>query len=538
MFRKTSLQSSIFNIERLIPGALPANDWSFIYKEKILPLIDEEQFRHLYSNVGRPNYSIRTMVSLLIFMGREKLTWRDAEFQFPRRIDWMIATNTPIGKTFIDHSTLFDFYKRISGDEVVYNIFVRMRDEFLQACGISTKKQRTDSFFIGGWLEILSRYGLFKETIRKFLQSLRKHNADLYDKIKDELSKNYLDKDFDLTEKDKELAHKRITLMAKDLLKIIKAFRNHDQIKSYETFKILRKIFTQQCEVKEQDSHNPEIIIKKKPDSDTVCSPHNTSVRYVRKGKQRVTGHKAFVSETCAEENEAQFITDVEVTDATEADSKQLGKIQDRLEQNDCKPEKFFGDAGFVNGATIIKSKDKDIELEGPSAGRSQSFEAYESDERPLDAGDFDISFNESNDIHVDKCPAGQIPVDQKRSEKTGKINVHFDADVCRNCEKSERCPVKIGVKIATFNVDEANYVGAARHHKYMENPEYRKECATRAGVEGTVSEFTRAHGMRKSRHRNKEDTKPQMLFAAIACNIKRFIRYTQNCGKLTPAFQ
>lgn len=102
----------------------------------------------------------------------------------------------------------------------------------------------------------------------------------------------------------------------------------------------------------------------------------------------------------------------------------------------------------------------------------------------------------------------------------------------------STRRPVKIGVNIATFNVDEANYVGAARHHAYMENPDCRKECAVRAGAEATASELVRAHGMRKSRHRNKGDTRLQMPFAAIACNIKRFIRYVQNCENLTPAFQ
>ena len=53
-----------------------------------------------------------------------------------------------------------------------------------------------------GWLKILSRYGLFKETIRVFLQNLRKQKPGLYEEIKDELSQNYLEKDFDLTEKD------------------------------------------------------------------------------------------------------------------------------------------------------------------------------------------------------------------------------------------------------------------------------------------------------------------------------------------------
>ncbi|MDM8556401.1 hypothetical protein QUF75_16885 [Desulfococcaceae bacterium HSG7] len=96
MFRKTSPQLSFFEVDRYFRDALPGDDRSFIYKKEISPLMDEEKFRHLYvRDKGRPDESIRTMLSLLIFMGIEKYTWRGTEFQFSRRIDRMLATNTP-----------------------------------------------------------------------------------------------------------------------------------------------------------------------------------------------------------------------------------------------------------------------------------------------------------------------------------------------------------------------------------------------------------------------------------------------------------
>ncbi len=102
---------------------------------------------------------------------------------------------------------------------------------------------------------------------------------------------------------------------------------------------------------------------------------------------------------------------------------------------------------------------------------------------------------------------------------------VHFDPGVCSACTYAERCPIKIGKRVATYTVDEAEYVGAVRHHQYMSNGEYRKECAIRAGAEATVSELTRAHGMRKSRHRKQSRTRLQLIFAALACNVKLFIQ-------------
>ena len=189
-----------------------------------------------------------------------------------------------------------------------------------------------------------------------------------------------------------------------------------------------------------------------------------------------------------------------------------------------------------MNGQAILSSQADGIKLEGPSAGRSQSFEKYEAEDRPLDIADFEVKVEgEIGGLIVVACPERQMPLDQSRSDKTGKILVHFDSAVCSACRLNTRCPVKTGSRVSTLSIDEASYAGlpvrctqtgAARHHQYMENGEYRKRCAIRAGAEATVSEMVRAHGMRRSRHRTEGGTRLQLIFAAIACNVKRFIRH------------
>ena len=545
MFRQTSSQTSMFEINNIIPGALPQDDWSYTYRDKALPLIDESKFKHFYSEkVGHPNASVQVMISLLIFMGTEKLTWRAVEFQYPRRLDWMNATNTPLGEAFIDHTTIFKFYQRLETDDTARELFTEITDRFMKLCGTSFNMQRSDSFYVHGWLKTLTRYGLFKETIRKFLQALRKQKPGVYKKIKGSLSLPYLDKDFDITEKDQELARKKVAMMARDLYQLKCAFEHHKQIQHYATFKTLSTVFSQQCQVKQQADSDPEIIIKDKPDKDAICTPHNPDARFVRKGKQRVTGDKAVITETCNPDNKTQFITDVDVVESTKHDSKIQAEVQDRLIKNKHKPEKQFEDAGFINGQTILESQEKGIDLEGPTAGRSQSFEAYNDKDRPFDAGDFDTTFDEHSDTNdtseliVNKCPDNQAAKNQRRSEKTGKILVHFDAVICSACTVKERCPVKIGKRVATYTVHKAEYVGAVRHHNYMSDTGYRKQCAIRAGVEATVSELTRAHGARRSRRRKPERTKLQLIFAALACNVKRFIRHGEQYAyeELIPA--
>ncbi len=112
MFRKTTGQMSFFDVENVLPNILPQEDWSFIYKNKIYPLIDEDKFKDLYeednSKGGRPNKSVKTLVSILIFMSIEKLTWREAEYQFSRRLYWLLATNTELYEGSIDRTSFLN----------------------------------------------------------------------------------------------------------------------------------------------------------------------------------------------------------------------------------------------------------------------------------------------------------------------------------------------------------------------------------------------------------------------------------------------
>jgi len=538
MFRESSPQSPLWQPVIAFPGILPLDDWSYIFKNKIYPLIDENDFKHLYHDtIGAPNKPIKLQVSLLLFMAIEKLNWREAEFQFARRIDWMNATYTPFGEADIDHTTLFKFFQKLENDDAAYKIFQKLTANFIVECSVSMSKQRVDSFFMDGWLERLSRYGLLKETNRSFLQNLRKQKPGLYEEIKKELSRDYLYKSFDLTEKDKAIASRKIIEMANDMHHIKSAFENHKQIKNYKTFEILSKVFEQQCVVKtikdEKGKDRQNIEIREKPKGTHIIStPHNPDAQYTKKRKQTVVGHKGFVTETCDPENEVQFITDVNLEKAGHSDSVEISLIEQRLEDNNLKPKKLYGDAGFVNGKSILESKEKDIDLEGPSSGRSQSFEEYNKEDRPFDIADFGVEVEEdTKEIKIISCPNKQSALEQSRSKKTGKIIVHFDVERCKECEQKARCPVKIGVRVATLTVNEEQYAGAVRHQEYMGNSDYRRECGIRAGAEGLVNEIANGHGARKARHRSKEGPKLQLVLAALGCNIKRYIRYVKKCG-------
>jgi len=574
MFVKTTVQRSLFELDNIYPEIFPTDDWCYIFRDFIYPLINEDAFKHLYSesNLGAPNKSIKLKISILIFMMIESLHWREAEMMFARRMDWLIATSTPPGEVHIDFTTLFKFFLALENDPAAFSLFNDLTKRFIELSGISTKHQRGDSFFMIGWLKILSRYGLLKETIRKFLQSLRKQKSGLYEDIKECLSKDYLEKDFDLTEKDREKASRKTQDMANDMFMLIEAFSNHKQIQHYETFKIMKAVFEQQCEVKSpsnpvekssnsslkksnktfkestkkdkkcsppsenksENSNNgvPEnlskVELREKPVGDKIISsPHNLDAEYTKKRKQKIVGHKGFISETCDPKNEVQFITDLNLEKSSFSDSGELENITDRLIENELAPEKFNLDAGFINGKTILSSAKKEIDLVGPTAGHSQDSGKYDKNDHPCDISDFNVEVDtKTQEITVISCPEGQPVQDQIRSQKTGKIIVHFSPECCSNCPRQDKCPVKIGKTVNTLITDEAQYAGAKRHKIFMEDEEYRKSCAIRSGAESLVHEITAGHNCRRSRHRSEKGSRLQLIFGALACNVKRFLRY------------
>ncbi|MGQ3684979.1 MAG: hypothetical protein ACUBOA_08275 [Candidatus Loosdrechtia sp.] len=82
-----------------------------------------------------------------------------------------------------------------------------------------------------------------------------------------------LGKEFDLTEKDHEKAQRQVKRMAHDLYTVYKAFESHNQVKHYESFKVLETVFHQQCEVVTNKKDEPyEIVIREEPVGDEIIS--------------------------------------------------------------------------------------------------------------------------------------------------------------------------------------------------------------------------------------------------------------------------
>ena len=58
---------------------------------------------------------------------------------------------------------------------------------------------------------------------------------------------------------------------------------------------------------------------------------------------------------------------------------------------------------------------------------------------------------------------------------------------------------------------------------RLCETPAYRRRMDRRNGIEGSISELKRGHGIRRCRYRGRPRTDVQMQFAAASCNLRRW---------------
>jgi len=81
MFRKTSAQTSLLENQFLLPKVKRARlerSWARGFRDRVLPLIDEELFRaSFHKSQGRPNKSIRLLVGLHLI--KEMRDYTDTE---------------------------------------------------------------------------------------------------------------------------------------------------------------------------------------------------------------------------------------------------------------------------------------------------------------------------------------------------------------------------------------------------------------------------------------------------------------------------
>ena len=176
MFRTKDSQRNLFESRNLVPPAKQRRlqaSWAETFRKRALPLIDEEQFAPLYcDDNGRPNQPVATVLGVLLLKEMFALTDAEALEQLEFSLLWQHALELTPDEAHLAQKTLHNFRARLLAHDRGRQAFEATTDGILQALGTKVTRQRLDSTHVLSNIAVLSRLGLFCETLRHFLKTL------------------------------------------------------------------------------------------------------------------------------------------------------------------------------------------------------------------------------------------------------------------------------------------------------------------------------------------------------------------------------
>jgi hypothetical protein len=515
MFRETSPQRALFGVEtRMDPvkRARLERTWAHQYRNHALPLIDEKQFAKYFDpGNGRPNKSIRLVVSVLIFKEMFNLTDEEALEQLEWNNAWYYALDFTPEEAHACRKTLHNFRRRLLEDDEGAALFESTTARLIEAAGLRTGRQRQDSTHILSNIKVLTRLGLFVDTITQFLKKLRDEHPRLCDPIKQELAGKYLDREGYFADARSTEAQRRLQEAALDLYWLVKKFEAHKTVKKMPSFELVARLYCEQC-VPPDSEWVDRIELQKKPDSSSLQSPSDPDATYGHKGK----GYEAQLAETCDKENGFQVVTAVDVNGANESDQQHVEPILEQTERT-CgeAPDEMYGDSGFASGENILKAREHGTELVAPIGAKES--------EKHLPMRQF--TFDDQGE-RVLSCPAGKSPMKHQPNRTGSAMLACFSAKQCRRCPLRKQCPTqRRRGKLRVLRFTRAD-VAVAQRRIEQETPDFKERYKIRSGIEATNSELKRRHGLAKLRVRGRKRVGLSARLKIIALNFKRYVNF------------
>jgi hypothetical protein len=286
---------------------------------------------------------------------------------------------------------------------------------------------------------------------------------------------------------------------------------------------LLREVFAQQYEVKEA-----QVEAVTQHASGVVRNPHDPDAQWSAKGtgqnKKSWVGYKVQVAESMEEEAQKdkkskRFITSVVTQKARESDDVELElTLEDQARNGLERPTELYVDGAYVSGGYLKEAQTQGYQLMGPA--QPSANRAHIKDEYRIEAFKIDIAKREA------VCPGGYLNTQCSRLEQQarGRVDYRFEWSThCRDSVLKPEC-VPATQKHRTIVVGENHNLLRERRIE-QRSDEFKLQMYQRNGIEGALSELTRAHAMRRSRYRGFAKVESQNLLIGAACNIKRWLR-------------
>jgi transposase len=222
------------------------------------------------------------------------------------------------------------------------------------------------------------------------------------------------------------------------------------------------------------------------------------------------------VTETC-DDTAPHLITQVETTAGPVADGAVTPRIHQALERKGVLPATHIVDTGYLDAELLVASqRNYGITLLGPTRAK---YHWHAQAAQGFDASSFAIDW----DRRQAQCPCGHrsaswTPTVDKRTNEVVQIQCSIKA--CQPCPSRAQC-TRVPRRMLTVR-RQAHYQALQAVRACETSTVYAADYARRAGIKGTLSQGTRAYGLRRARYIGEVKTALQHIVTAAAINFVR----------------
>jgi transposase len=519
---------------RVARAIFPKGNVYLTLRDALGVLYQDRDFAALFSAHGQPAASPGCLALVTVMQFAEGLTDRQAAEAVRSRIDWKYALNLELTDPGFDYSVLSEFRSRLIAGGVEHQLLDRLLAR-CQELGLlrARGRQRTDSTLVLAAVRGLNRLELVGETLRAALNSLAaaapawlsgQIGPDWHDRYDDRLEEARLPESL------AERAALALTI-GRDGYGLLEAIYHPTApgwLRDVPAVQTLRQVWLQHYYRQDDQVHWREAG-NIPPAPFLIETPYDREARYAKKRATAWKGYKVHLTETC-EAQRPNLIVHVATTLAPQPDVGMLEPIHAALAAKDLLPGEHLVDAGYPDAAALVSSAQQGIVVVGP-------VRADTTWQKRMGQG-FDLSaFTIDWSAQAVTCPQGKHSIGwspSRGSYDNPVIHVRFDPLDCRSCPVRSRCTQAQrgprSLKIAPQAPQEA--LAAARASQ--QSDDFRHRYRARAGVEGTISQATRAFGLRRTRYIGLAKTHFQHLVTAAAIDLVRVAAWLGGRPKAT----
>jgi transposase len=490
---------------RVARAIFPKGNRYLLLRDTLGTLFTDALFADLFSTRGQPALAPWRLALVTLVQHIEGLPDRQAAEAVRTRIDLKYLLGLSLTDPGFDFSVLSEFRARL----VEHSAEERLLDILLEACqrnGWLTAggRQRTDSTHVLARVRRLNRIDLVGETVRAALNALAVAAPDW---LQQHSLSDWWMEALALT-----VGQDGVTLLA-----AIEAEPQVLWLREIPAVQTLQQVWAQHYQVREGTLFwRPRDDLP--PASALIASPYDVDARYTLKRATEWVGYKVHLTETC-DADRPHLITQVTTMPAPSADSAVTTPIQQALERKGLLPGQQIVDTGYVDAGELLRSQARGVDLVGPVPPNTATTPAA------FALDQFTIRWDEQQAI----CPTGKASGSWRPSQDGHGnliVKVTFRTSDCRACPHHGACTRAVHRTLTVRPQAEWQALQAAR--KRQATVEFKQQYAIRAGIEGTLSQGTRAFGLRRCRYRGAPKAHLQQVVTACAINLVRITAWIQ----------